>query len=166
MSHNGGYRPVVLLMLVGAVVLGACQSDFASMDLSLDESRFGWKAQVEPDEPFGIDLYGNGAYPEAEWRLVEVDSEHVQLLEAETIPARPEGAWIADYEGQIEGAFLPVHMIRFEAGSLGESLLGLEVQSDELTVDRYEVTVAVVEDACTGDFGGETLIIVANRCGG
>lgn len=68
MSLNGGYRPVVLLMLVGAVVLGACQSDFASMDLSLDESRFGWKAQVEPDEPFGIDLYGNGAYPEAEWR--------------------------------------------------------------------------------------------------
>jgi len=127
-------------------------------DLSLGEEHFGFKAQVEPAEPFEIDLFGNGAYPDAEWLVVEMDEGLVRLVEVERIPARPAGAWVGEYEGP----FLPVTVHRFTAGSLGESLLALEVRVDGQTVDRYEVTISVVEDACS--LPEEGLIISANRC--
>lgn len=160
MSFKGDRWPLLSLLIVCGFVLGGCQSDFASMDLGLEESNFGFKAQVEPDEPFEIALFGNGAYPESEWQVVEMDAERVQLRDIETIPARPEGAWVGEYEGP----FLPISIFRFTAGSLGESLLVLEVQADGQVVDRYEVTIAVVEDACS--VPEASLIVVANRCGG
>jgi hypothetical protein len=121
--------------------------------------EFGMKAQVEPGEPFEIGLLGNGAYPEAGWTVVEVDPSLVHLQDIEIIPARPEGVWIGEYEGP----FLPVTIHRFTAGSLGESLLALEVQVDGHTVDRYQLTISVVEDACSLPEEA-SLIIVANRC--
>jgi len=150
--------PVAVLLVVCGVLFGACQSDSVYFDLSLDEEHFGFKAQVESAEPFEIDLFGNGAYPDAEWVIVELDENLVHLVEVERIPARPAGAWVGEYEGP----FLPVTVHRFTAGSLGESLLALEVLVDGQTVDRYEVTISVVEDACS--LPEEGLIISANRC--
>lgn len=113
---------------------------------------------MEPGEPFEIGLLGNGAYPEIEWTLVEIDTEFVQLESTELIPAWLEGAWIGEYEGP----FLPVNILRFAAGSLGESVLALEVQANGQDVDRYEVTIAAVEDACS--LPEEGLVIAADRC--
>ena len=124
-------RPAALLVACG-ILVGACQSDYETMDLDLGEDEFGMKAQVEPGEPFEIGLLGNGAYPDAEWAIVEVDAKLVQLQGIEVIPARPEGAWLGEYEGP----FLPVTIHRFTARSLGESLLALEVQTDGRIVDR------------------------------
>lgn len=149
--------PIALLVLAG-VLLGACRSDSVYEDLGLDEDHFGFKAQVEPGEPFEIGLLGNGAYPEIEWTLVEIDTEFVQLESTELIPAWLEGAWIGEYEGP----FLPVNILRFAAGSLGESVLALEVQANGQDVDRYEVTIAAVEDACS--LPEEGLVIAADRC--
>jgi len=151
-------RSAALLVACG-ILVGACQSDSVYEDLDLDESHFGMKAQVEPGEPFEIGLLGNGAYPDAEWAIVEVDTELVQLQGIEVIPARPEGAWLGEYEGP----FLPVTIHRFTAGAFGESLLALEVQADGQTVDRYEVTISVVEDACSLP-EESSLILAANRC--
>lgn len=148
----------VALVAAGVILLGGCQSDSVFEDLSLDEEHFGFKAQVEPAEPFEIDLFGNGAYPDAEWVIVEIEEDLVHLEEVERIPARPAGAWEGDYGGP----FLPVTAHRFTAGSLGESLLAFEVRVDGQTVDRYEVTISVVEDACS--LPEEGLIISANRC--
>ena len=151
-------RPAALLVACG-ILVGACQSDYETMDLDLGEDEFGMKAQVEPGEPFEIGLLGNGAYPDAEWALVEVDTDLVQLQGIEVIPARPEGAWLGEYEGP----FLPVTIHRFTAGAFGESLLALEVQANGQTVDRYEVTISVVEDARSLP-EESSLIMSANRC--
>ena len=148
----------VVLVAVGAILLGACQSDSVFADLDLGEEEFGFKAQVEPAEPFEIGLLGNGAYPDAEWVIVEIDEDLVHLEGVERIPARPAGAWVGEYEGP----FLPVTIHRFTASALGESLVALEVQVDGQTVDRYEVTISVIEDACSLPDDG--LIIRANRC--
>ena len=150
-------RTVVVVAVCG-IVLVACQSDSVYEDLALDESHFGMRAQVEPDEPFSIDLFGNGAYPDIEWMVVDSNAAQVRLDDVEIVPARPKGAWYGEYEGP----FLPVNIHRFRAVSVGESLLALEVRIDGLTVDRYEVTVSVVEDACDLPEDGE--IIAANRC--
>ena len=151
---------VVVLVTVCAIVLTACllQSDSVREDLTLDESHFGMKAQVEPDEPFSIDLLGNGAYPDIEWTVVESDAAQVRLDDVEIVPARPRGVWYGEYEGP----FLPVNIHRFTAVSMGESLLVLEVRADQTTVDRYEVTISVVEDAC--DLPEDGQIMAANRC--
>ena len=111
-------RSAALLVACG-ILVGACQSDYETMNLDLGEHEFGMKAQVEPGEPFEIGLLGNGAYPDAEWALVEVDTDLVQLQGIEVIPARPEGAWLGEYEGP----FLPVTIHRFTAGAFGESLV-------------------------------------------
>lgn len=152
-------RVVVLVTVCGAV-LSACllQSDSVREDLTLDESHFGMKAQVEPNEPFSIDLLGNGAHPDIEWTVIQSDPAHVRLDEIEIVPARPRGVWYGEYEGP----FLPVNIHRFTAVSIGESLLVLEVRVDQATVDRYEVTISVVEDAC--DLPEDGQIIAANRC--
>ncbi|MFC2153776.1 hypothetical protein ACFLQ7_04010 [Actinomycetota bacterium] len=126
--------------------------------MSLDEEHFGFKAQVEPAEPFEIDLFGNGAYPDAAWVIADIDEDLVRLEEVEVVPARPAGAWVGEYPGP----FLPVTVYRFTASSLGESLLALEVRVGGQTIDRFEVTISVVEDACSAPRDG--LIISANRC--
>lgn len=150
---------VVLLAVCGATLAGCLlQSDSVREDLRLDESHFGMKAQVEPDEPFSIDLLGNGAYPDIEWTVVESDAAQVRLEEVEIVPARPRGVW----HGEYEGPFLPVNVHRFTAVGIGESLLVLEVRTNQTTVDRYEVTISVVEDACALPEASE--IIAANRC--
>jgi hypothetical protein len=87
------------------------------------------------------------------------NAELVQLQGIEVIPARPEGAWLGEYEGP----FLPVTIHRFMAGAFAESLLALEVQANGQIVDRYEVTISVVEDACSL-LEESSLIMSANRC--
>ena len=107
-------REVVLVTVCGIVLTGCLlQSDSVREDLTLDESHFGLKAQVEPNEPFSIDLLGNGAYPDIEWAVVESNAAQVRLDEVEIVPARPRGVWYGEYEGP----FLPVNIHRFTAGS-------------------------------------------------
>ena len=144
---------------VFAILMGACQSDYERQSLDLDKSHFEMRAQVEPGETFEIGLLGNRAYPDADWSIIEIQSDLVQLEDVEIIPSRPEGAWVGEYEGM----FLPVTIHRFEARALGESLLALEVRHDGQAVDRYEVTISVVEDACPLP-EESSQIIAANRC--
>ena len=63
---------------------------------------------------------------------------------------------------RVRRTFLPVTIHRFTASALGESLVALEVQVDGQTVDRYEVTISVIEDACSLPDDG--FIIRADRC--
>lgn len=121
--------------------------------------HYGMKAQVEPDEPFEVGLDGNGAYPDAEWRIVEMDSEVIELRDTLYIPARSEGDWYSNAPGR----FLPFTIHWFTGGTLGESQLVLEADVDGQVVDRYEVTIAVVEDACDRPEHAPG-IIHANRC--
>jgi hypothetical protein len=127
----------------------------------LDEGLYGWKALVEPDEPFDVWLEGNGAYPDAEWQIVEMDSEIIKLRDTEYIPGPPASA--ESLAGP--GPFLSHTGHSFTAGTLGESRLVLEIEVDGQVVDRYQVTVAVVEDACDKPEHVHG-IISANRCGG
>ena len=151
---------VAMCFIFLGLLLVGCQSDSVRRDLELEVFHYGMKALVEPGEPFEIDLFGNGAYPDAEWQIIEMDSEVIELRDTEYIPALSEGDWYSQ-----GGSFLPTTIFWFTGGTLGESELVLEVQVDGQVVDRYLVTVAVVEDAC--DRPGEAQgIITANRCGG
>jgi hypothetical protein len=128
----------------------------------LGEDSYGWKALIEPDERFEIGLAGNGAYPDAEWRIVEMDSEVIKLLDIDYTSSSQASEWSPDAPGPLLSYTIHV----FTGGTLGESLLVLEVEVDGQLVDRYQVTVAVVEDACDFDDRELTGIIAANRCGG
>lgn len=160
MSQLRGHIPLPVLILLPALLLAGCQSDYVLMDLSLDEGHYGMKAQVETDEPFEVGLLGNGAHPDAEWQIVEMDGEVIELRDTEYIPARPEGDW----SSEAPGGFLPHTIHWFTARTVGETELVLEVQVDGQVIDRYKVTVSVVEDAC--EKPEEAWIISANRCGG
>ena len=170
-SWIGWLHDHVVLVLVCVLVLGlllvGCESDYARRDLDLGWDQYGMMALVEPDEPFEVGLRGNGAYLDAVWQIVEMDSEVIGLRDTEYIPARQEGDWYS----HAEGGFLPYTIHWFIGRALGESQLVLEIHVDGQVVDRYKVTISVVEDACDmpippdmpEDIPG---IINANRCEG
>jgi hypothetical protein len=97
--------------------------------------------------------------PEAEWQIVELDPDVIELRDIEAIPDLEEGDWHSD-----GGGFLPQTLFWFTGGTLGESQFVLEAQFDGQIVDRYKVTVSVVEDACDRSEEAQG-IITANRCG-
>jgi len=149
----------VCFILSGLLLVG-CQSDSVNAPLELGEDSYGWKALVEPDEQFEVWLEGNGAYPDAEWRIVEMDSEIVKLRDSEYFP----GPHVSAGSLAGPGPFLSHTSHWFTAGALGEFRLVLEIEVDGQVVDRYQVTVAVVEDACDRPEHVHG-IISANRCG-
>lgn len=152
----------VCFVLPGLLLVG-CQSDSVNALLELNENFYGWRALVEPDEPFDVWLEGNGVYPEAEWRIVEMDSEIIKLRDTEHIP----GPHVSAPSLAGPGPFLSHTGHSFTGGTLGESRLVLEIEVDGQVVDRYQVTVEVVEDACDRPEDAiEIGIISANRCGG
>ena len=53
----------VVLVAVGAILLGACQSDSVFVDLDLGEEEFGFKAQVEPANPSRSDCSATAPTP-------------------------------------------------------------------------------------------------------
>ena len=151
----------VCFILPGLLLVG-CQSDSVNAPLDLGEHFYGWKALVEPDERFEVGLAGNGAYPDAEWRIVEIDSEIIKLRDIDYISS----SQASERSPMAPGPLLSYTLHVFTGGTLGESLLVLEVEVDGQIVDRYQVTVAVVEDACDLDDRELNGIIAANRCGG
>lgn len=142
-------------------LLVGCQSDSVKAPLDLGEDFYGWKALVEPDEPFEVGLEGNGVYPDAEWQIIEMDSEITKLRDTEYIPA----PHVRARSTARPGPFLSHTIHWFTGGKRGEPRLVSEVEVDGQVVDRYQVTVAVVEDACDRPEEAQG-IISANRCGG
>jgi hypothetical protein len=111
---------------------------------------FGSLIQVEPGEEFQVTLLASGAFPDEPWRAVDYDDGVIGLAWSEHEAARTPGDWDAREEPDTPkgGSFIPVTHFSFIGTALGESQLVLEVRVDGQQVDMYEVTVAVVEDAC------------------
>jgi hypothetical protein len=60
---HGRFVVVPACFVLLGVVPAGCGSDYARRELELRMGHYGMKSLIEPDEPFEVGLFGNGAYP-------------------------------------------------------------------------------------------------------
>lgn len=151
------------LVLALLLIPGCLGSDFEDLPLGIEKWDHGWMFAVEPDEEFSVGLFGNNAYPESNWRIVDYNSEVLRLDgEAHEKPRPPAPDVEAAEPGQYdEGIRVSSSHFSFTGLDLGTSPLRFEFVVAGEPIDVAEYTVAVVADAC--DAG---TVAAANRCGG
>jgi hypothetical protein len=132
-----------------------CSSDFEDLPMGLDRADHGWLVSIEPDEPLEVGLIGSALYPDAQWRVTDLD-ESVVVLEQQDYDKL--GQDLKDFTGDAR-ATVTISFLR--AVELGESPLTFELlgASGE-RVGIAEFVVRIVENSCDVDAG-----LVANRCG-
>lgn len=153
-----------LLFLVALLLIAGCLgSDFADAPFGVEKWDHGWLIAVEPGEEFSVDLFGNNAYPDHQWQLVEYDSAVLRLGGQEHQKRRPP---VPDVEAAEpgesgEGILVSRSGFRFAGVAVGRTPLRFEFVVEGVAIDTVEYTVEVVEDACAAN-----TVAVANRCGG
>lgn len=140
------------LAIAASVLLtaGCLGQDYRDVDLALSDWDHGWLAVVEPQESFTVGLPEHPQYPDAAWTVV-ADGDPVLEVVGSTVDRPPPE----------EDRVLAFWVYDVVATSIGEAPLAFELQIEGEAVDRLEIQVAVVEDACASENG-----IVAPRCSG
>ena len=152
------------LLLPFLVLLAGCLgSDFQDLTLEIQKWDHGWQIAIEPGEEFSVDLFGNNAYPDHQWRVAEYDRTVLRLDGEDYQTPRPPMLDVEAAEPGVydEGILISRSVFFFTGVDLGETALRFEFVVDDTTVDIAEYTVEVVEDACEA-----RTVAVANRCGG
>ena len=164
MNPTGHRLSIPRLLLPFLVLLAGCLgSDFQDQALDIQKWDHGWVVAVEPGEAFSVNLYGNNAYPDLQWRVAEYDRALLQLDGEEHEKPRAPMLDVEAAEPDVydEGILVSRSVFFFTGADLGETALRFEFVVDGTTVDIAEYTIEVVEDACEA-----RTVAVANRCGG
>jgi predicted secreted protein len=137
-------------MAVVLLTAGCLGDDYRDIDLALSDWDHGWLAVVEPEETFTVGLPEHPQYPGTAWSVVADGSPVLEVMGAAVEGPPPE-----------EDRILSFWIYDVVARSIGEAPLAFELEVEGRAVDRLELQVAVVEDACASEEG-----LVAARCGG
>jgi hypothetical protein len=129
-----------------------CGPGFQFHPQTLTEFNHGWVVALEPGDHLDLTLTANALYPDSSWRAVEFDRAVVELRGPEYgEPDRLPGDWSA-WETDTRHSFLATRSFTIVGAGLGETPLTFDIEADdERRVDLYELTVAVVEDACAAE---------------
>ena len=155
MLHDRPHSLVVLFVVSLALtvsIVGCDESVGPGQRISLEESDYGSQVVIEVGDEFDVALLANPLHPLVPWEIEVADPSVVDVAwrEHET-RARPSEDWTLedDPASTDAGSYLPMTIIDFAGTGLGESEIVLTVTDGTDEIDRYEVTVAVVEDACS-----------------
>jgi hypothetical protein len=155
---------IVVVLAVSAASCNPLGEDWKLDQLGLDYEHQGSTIQIEPEEEFSVRLRANGMFPETPWQIRAMDTALIELIdEGHDTEARAPG----DYQGG-EGSSKPWGFIGgtgfgFVGRAEGVSQLVFDMQADGQLVDVYELTVAVVDDACDVNEGAVG-IVTPIRC--
>ena len=132
---------------VGAVA-NRCGRDFSFHPQDLTEWDHGGLVALEPGDELDVSLTANALHPDSPWQVIEFDPAVIDLEGPEYVaPDRSSGDW-SPWEPDSRHSFLPTWNSTIVGVALGESRLVLGISVDGTPVDGFELTVAVVEDAC------------------
>jgi predicted secreted protein len=142
------YR-ILAALAAGLLAAGCLGDDYRDVELALSDWDHGWLAVVEPGEAFTVGLPEHAQYPGAAWTIVADGSPTLEVVGSTVEQPPPEEQAPA------------IWIFNVVARDLGEAPLAFQLDVDGSTVDRVDLTVTVVDDACASDEG-----IAAPRCGG
>jgi hypothetical protein len=132
---------------VGAVA-NRCGRDFSFHPQDLTEWDHGGLVALEPGDELDVSLTANALHSDSPWQVIEFDPAVIDLEGPEYVaPDRSSGDW-GPWEPDSRHSFLPTWDSTIVGVALGESPLVLGISADGTPVDVFELTVAVVEDAC------------------
>lgn len=129
-----------------------CGPAFQFHPQTLTEFNHGWEVALEPGDHLDLTLAANALYPDSPWRAVDFDRAVIDLRGPEYgAPDRLPGDWSA-WEPDSRHSFLATWGFTIVGAELGETRLTFDIETDDgRRVDLYELTVAVVEDACAAE---------------
>jgi len=132
---------------LGAVA-NRCGLAFSYQPQDLTELDHGQAVALEPGATLELTLTANALHPESPWEVTAIDADVIGIDGPIDIPAdRQRGDW-GPWEPDSRHSFLPAWTFAIEGIGLGESELVLELPVGDVPLDRYVLTVAVVEDSC------------------
>lgn len=118
-----------------------------------EELDHGWLINMEPGDTVLVRLSANAVHPDTPWRVAELDPAVIQIRDTQQdTDVRVPGDWDTSDAGK-PPSFLATTSFTVVAVDYGRSPLVLEVVDEGERVDVYELTVAVVADACATDTG-------------
>ena len=158
---------VIAAIVVLASSAAACNplgEDWKLMPTSVGYEHHGSTIQIEPGEEFFVGLRANGMSPEVPWQITAMDTAMIELMgESHAAVVRAPGDWQGGEGSPKPWAFIPTTDFDFVGRAEGVSQLRFDIQADGEAVDVYELTVAVMDDACDVDEGAMG-IITPIRC--
>jgi len=129
-----------------------CGRGFQFHPQNLTELNHRSVVALEPGDGLDVTLTANALYPGSPWQVVEFDPTVIELQGPVSIaPDRVFGDWSA-WEPDSRHSFLAAWSFTIVGAELGETPLVLDIENGKgRRVDRYELTVFVVEDACASE---------------